>query len=104
DPGVAVNRAARERSEETRCDRAPAHRRAERRFPGVRTLVAPGRARPGRRGRIGIRLATVQHGMSPLRRGIIVLSLVLLLWIAYRVFAVYTVRSGECKPKPVDPN
>jgi len=42
--------------------------------------------------------------MTPLRRLIIVLSLVLLLWISYRVFAVYTVRSGECRPKPVDPN
>lgn len=42
--------------------------------------------------------------MTPLKRTVIVLSLVLLLWIAYRVFAVYTVRSGECKPKPVDPN
>lgn len=29
---------------------------------------------------------------------------VLLLIFVYRVFAVYTVRSGECKPKPVDPN
>ena len=38
------------------------------------------------------------------KRLIIVLSLVLLLWITYRVFAVYTVRSGECRPKPVDPN
>jgi len=29
---------------------------------------------------------------------------IFLLAFAYRVFAVYTVRSGECKPKPVDPN
>ncbi len=42
--------------------------------------------------------------MTPLRRTVIVLSLILLLWFAYRVFAVYTVRVGECKPKPVDPN
>jgi endonuclease/exonuclease/phosphatase family metal-dependent hydrolase len=40
----------------------------------------------------------------PTRRLIIVLSLVLALWITYRVFAVYTIRSGECRPKPVDPN
>ncbi|PYQ47251.1 MAG: hypothetical protein DMF59_19405, partial [Acidobacteria bacterium] len=26
------------------------------------------------------------------------------MWITYRVFAVYTIRSGECRPKPVDPN
>ena len=42
--------------------------------------------------------------MPPVRQTIIVLSLILLLFIAYRVFAVYTVRTGECKPKPVDPN
>jgi len=42
--------------------------------------------------------------MPPLRRTIIVLSLILLLFVAYRVFAVYTVRTGECNPKPVDPN
>ena len=29
---------------------------------------------------------------------------VLLLVFAYRVFAVYTVRSGECRPRPVDPS
>lgn len=40
----------------------------------------------------------------PKRNLIIVLSLILLLWITYRVFAVYTIRSGECRPKPVDPN
>lgn len=28
----------------------------------------------------------------------------LLLFFAYRVFTVYTVRSGECTPRPVDPN
>jgi endonuclease/exonuclease/phosphatase family metal-dependent hydrolase len=42
--------------------------------------------------------------MPPLRQTIIVLALIVLLVIAYRVFAVYTVRVGECKPKPVDPN
>src|SRR5438093_179029 len=42
--------------------------------------------------------------MPPSKRLIIVLALVLLLWISYRVFAVYTIRSGECRPKPVDPN
>src|SRR5260370_27953018 len=40
----------------------------------------------------------------PKRRMIVVLSVVLILWITYRVFAVYTIRSGECRPKPVDPN
>ena len=30
----------------------------------------------------------------PKRRLIIVLSLILILWITYRIFAVYTVRSG----------
>jgi endonuclease/exonuclease/phosphatase family metal-dependent hydrolase len=40
----------------------------------------------------------------PKRRMIVVLSLILILWITYRVFAVYTIRSGECRPKPVDPN
>src|SRR5438876_8960237 len=27
-----------------------------------------------------------------------------LLFLAYRVIAVYTIRYGECRPKPVDPN
>ena len=40
----------------------------------------------------------------PKGRLITVLSLILLLWITYRVFAVYTVRNGECRPKPVDPS
>src|SRR4051794_3863285 len=31
------------------------------------------------------------------------LAVVLLVFV-YRVFAVYTVRSGECRPKPVDPD
>lgn len=31
------------------------------------------------------------------------LAVVLLVFV-YRVFAVYTVRSGECRPKPVDPH
>jgi endonuclease/exonuclease/phosphatase family metal-dependent hydrolase len=31
------------------------------------------------------------------------LAIVLLVFV-YRVFAVYTVRSGECRPKPVDPD
>ncbi len=39
-----------------------------------------------------------------IRRLLIVAGLLLLLWFAYRVFAVYTIRSGECQPKPVDPN
>src|ERR1700730_6909322 len=40
----------------------------------------------------------------PKRRIIVVISLVLLLGVTYRVFAVYTIRSGECRPKPVDPS
>jgi endonuclease/exonuclease/phosphatase family metal-dependent hydrolase len=32
-----------------------------------------------------------------------VLSIFLLAWL-FRVFTVYTVRSGECRPKPVDPS
>ncbi|HEY8130544.1 MAG TPA: endonuclease/exonuclease/phosphatase family protein [Thermoanaerobaculia bacterium] len=42
--------------------------------------------------------------MPPSKRLIIILALILLLWITYRVFAVYTIRSGECRPKPIDPN
>ena len=38
------------------------------------------------------------------RRPILGALAVLALVIAYRVFAVYTVRSGECRPKRVDPN
>jgi endonuclease/exonuclease/phosphatase family metal-dependent hydrolase len=39
------------------------------------------------------------------RRELVLGSLsVLLLAFVYRVFAVYTVRSGECRPKAVDPN
>ena len=37
-------------------------------------------------------------------RVIVVLALILILWFTYRVFAVYTIRTGECRPKPVDPN
>jgi endonuclease/exonuclease/phosphatase family metal-dependent hydrolase len=37
-------------------------------------------------------------------RVIVVLALVLVLWFTYRVFAVYTIRGGECRPKPVDPS
>ena len=36
----------------------------------------------------------------PSRRTIILLSLVLLLWIAYRIFFVYTIRTGICDAKP----
>ena len=36
-------------------------------------------------------------------RTIVVLALILALWFTYRVFAVYTIRGGECQPKPVDP-
>jgi endonuclease/exonuclease/phosphatase family metal-dependent hydrolase len=39
------------------------------------------------------------------RRDLILGTLaILLLILVYRVFAVYTVRSGECRPKPIDPN
>jgi endonuclease/exonuclease/phosphatase family metal-dependent hydrolase len=39
------------------------------------------------------------------RRELVLGSLaVILLAFVYRVFAVYTVRSGECRPKPVDPD
>ena len=37
------------------------------------------------------------------RRPILGTLCILLLFILYRVFTVYTVRSGECRPKPVDP-
>ena len=40
---------------------------------------------------------------APVRRPILGILSIVLLFILYRVFAVYTVRSGECKPKPVDP-
>jgi endonuclease/exonuclease/phosphatase family metal-dependent hydrolase len=40
----------------------------------------------------------------PKRRPILALLAILVLFWLYRVFAVYTVRSGECQPKPVDPN
>lgn len=38
------------------------------------------------------------------RRLILGVLAVLLLVFLYRVFAVYTVRSGECRPRPVDPS
>lgn len=40
----------------------------------------------------------------PRRRLIILLALVIFAVVAYKVVAVYTIRSGECRPKPVDPN
>ena len=40
---------------------------------------------------------------APVRRPILGILSILLLFFLYRVFAVYTVRSGECRPKPVDP-
>jgi hypothetical protein len=43
--------------------------------------------------------------MAPLKRRLILGVLaILLLGFLYRVFAVYTVRSGECRPRPVDPS
>lgn len=41
---------------------------------------------------------------SPVRRPILGILSIGLLFFLYRVFAVYTVRSGECRPKPVDPS
>lgn len=38
------------------------------------------------------------------RRVILAIVAVFVLFIGYRVFAVYTIRYGECKPKPVDPS
>ncbi len=38
------------------------------------------------------------------RRIILAVVGVFVLFMGYRVFAVYTVRYGECKPKPVDPS
>jgi endonuclease/exonuclease/phosphatase family metal-dependent hydrolase len=38
----------------------------------------------------------------PKRRLIIILSLLLVALVGYRVVAVYTVRSGDCRPKAVD--
>ena len=39
---------------------------------------------------------------APVRRPILGILSIVLLFILYRIFAVYTVRSGECRPKPVD--
>lgn len=41
---------------------------------------------------------------APIRRPILGILSIALLFILYRVFAVYTVRSGECRPKAVDPS
>jgi endonuclease/exonuclease/phosphatase family metal-dependent hydrolase len=49
-------------------------------------------------------MADVLADDAPVRRPILGALSILLLFILYRVFAVYTVRSGECRPKPVDPN
>lgn len=38
------------------------------------------------------------------RRPVLGIVAIALLFFFYRVFAVYTVRSGECQAKPVDPN
>ena len=40
----------------------------------------------------------------PKRRPILGILSIFLLFFLYRVFAVYTVRNGECRPKPVDPS
>jgi len=41
---------------------------------------------------------------APKRRWILGILSIFLLAFLYRVFAVYTVQTGECKPKPVDPS
>src|SRR5919199_6897188 len=46
-------------------------------------------------------MAEHQH---PKRRPVLALIAILLLFFVYRVFAVYTVRNGECRPNAVDPN
>src|SRR4030095_4169227 len=47
----------------------------------------------------------VAHAMVPTKRRLILSVLaVLLVVFLYRLFAVYTVRSGECRPRPVDPS
>src|SRR5512140_1035725 len=38
------------------------------------------------------------------RRPILGVLAILLLFLAYRIFTVYTVRSGECRPRPIDSN
>lgn len=40
----------------------------------------------------------------PKRRPVLALIAIVVLFFLYRVFAVYTVRNGECTPKPIDPN
>lgn len=42
--------------------------------------------------------------MTPGRRRILGALAVLLLVFLYRLFFVYTVRSGECRPRPIDPS
>jgi hypothetical protein len=43
--------------------------------------------------------------MALIKRRLILGVLALLLpAVLYRVFAVYTIRSGECRPRPVDPS
>jgi endonuclease/exonuclease/phosphatase family metal-dependent hydrolase len=43
--------------------------------------------------------------MVPMKRRLILGVLAVLLMVfLYRVFAVYTIRSGECRPRPVDPS
>jgi endonuclease/exonuclease/phosphatase family metal-dependent hydrolase len=41
---------------------------------------------------------------APVRRPILGILSIGLLFLLYRVFAVYTIRSGECRPKAVDPS
>ncbi|HET7710732.1 MAG TPA: endonuclease/exonuclease/phosphatase family protein [Thermoanaerobaculia bacterium] len=42
--------------------------------------------------------------IPPKRRWVLGILSIFVLMLLYRFFAVYTVRSGECRPKPVDPS
>jgi endonuclease/exonuclease/phosphatase family metal-dependent hydrolase len=44
-----------------------------------------------------------EHGMKRKLEIVFGILSIFLLFFLYRFFTVYTVRSGECKPKPVDP-
>lgn len=42
--------------------------------------------------------------MSRRKRIVLTMAAVLILFVGYRVLAVWTIQYGDCKPKPVDPN
>jgi endonuclease/exonuclease/phosphatase family metal-dependent hydrolase len=50
--------------------------------------------------------STSEPALRPSRKGrfVAIAGLLFLLFFLYRYFTVYTVRSGECRPKPIDPN